>query len=50
MTTVDTVTARVRQYALKAAVTASKVRIRLAAGGAAVRAAPSLRLRPRRRR
>jgi hypothetical protein len=50
MTTVDTVAARIRQYAVKAAVTTSKVKILVAVRYAAIRSAPTLRLRPRRPR
>lgn len=45
MTTVDTVAARIRQYAVKAAVTTSKVKIRVAVGYAAARSALPRRLR-----
>jgi hypothetical protein len=47
MTTVDAMGARVRQYAVRAAVTTSKVRIRVAVGYAAARSALPRRLRPR---
>ncbi|MEU0790473.1 hypothetical protein ABZ342_10420 [Amycolatopsis sp. NPDC005961] len=46
MTTVDTVVARVRQYAVRAVVTTSKVRIRVAVGVAAAKSALPRRLRP----
>lgn len=45
MTTVDTVLARARQYAVRAAVTTSKVRIRVAVGYTAARSALHRRLR-----
>ncbi len=47
MTTVDAVAARVREYALRAAVATSKVRVRVAVACSAARAAPFRRFRPR---